>query len=318
MLTSQQPTPVTVRVVDRGRTQAVSAPAQRSPALLLWTAILAAAWLLVVTGMVRGGTIYVDSRLGNDRYDGAHPKPTGFTSGPVRSLAAAMQRVDSGDTVELANNGTPYFGSVTLFGPRHSGTFSRSFEIRGNGAMLSGAKPIGLGCWRPAKDNLWRVTPFRKAHYQLVRSGAAVPEVACERSAKSLPMIPAEQWCAWRGAVYFRAPGGVDPDTMGLSLADAEVGITLIDVDNVVIRDLTLQHFRLDGVNAHDRSRGVELVNVTLQENGRAGLAVGGTSRVVVRDCKIQGNREASVLVTELGEAELAATETDAAPTVVE
>jgi hypothetical protein len=286
--------------------------------MLLWTAMMTLVWLLVLSGAVRGGTIYVDSRLGNDAYDGRSPTAAGFTAGPVETLNAALQRVRSGDSIELVNNGTPYFGSGTLFGARHSGTYSRSFEIRGNGATLSGAKPIAAGCWRPANGNLWRVTPFRKAHYQLVLDGAAVTETACDRTSALPPEIPEDQWCVWRGAIYFHAPLGVDPDTMSLSLADEEVGLTLVDVDNVVIRDLTLQHFRLDGINAHDRCRNIELVNVTLNENGRAGLAVGGTSQVLVRDSRIERNRAASVIVTELGEARLQASQTDVPPTVIE
>jgi hypothetical protein len=291
---------------------------ERSLAAMWWTALVAAAWLLVLSGAVRGGTIYVDSRLGDDRYDGRSPTPNGETSGPVQSLRAAVRRVNTGDSIELAKDGATYYGSLTLFGPRNSGSSLRSFTINGNGATLSGARPVPSGTWQRVSRDVWRVTPVRKAFYQLVLDGVAVTEAKCDRSAKSLPAIPSGHWCAWRGAVYYHATAGVDPNTLSLSLADEEVGITLTDVDDVVIRDLTLQHFRLDGINAHDRSGGVELINVTLQANGRAGLAVGGTSRVVVRDSKVIENRAASVLVTELGEADLQNTQYDVKPTVVE
>lgn len=312
MLTTQRQIPTATRSTGS------SGPAEGSWTTLVWAAVLMLGWLLVLCGAVRGGTIYVDSRQGNDRYDGRHATVTGFDSGPVRTLAAALRLVDSGDSIELANNGTPYYGSLTLYGARHSGTFNRPFEIRGNGATLSGAKPVGLGCWRRATDDLWRVTPIGKTYFQLVSNGKAVPEVASDRSTAAMPMVAEGEWCAWRGAVYYHAQTGVDPDRLGLSLSDANVGITLVDVENVVIRDLTLQHFRIDGINAHDRCRRIELVNITLEENGRTGLAVGGTSRVVVKGSKIARNREASVLITELGEARLEATETDVAPTVVE
>ena len=318
MLTTQRRDPNAVRSTVGGRPIVASGQAERLSAVLAWTAMLAVVWLLVLSGAIRGGTIYVDSRLGNDRYQGRTPKPTGFVDGPVQTLSAALHLVNAGDVIELANNGVPYYGSATLYGARHSGVLSRPFEIRGNGATLTGAKPIARGCWRQTAPNVWRVTPFRKAHYQLVLNGAAARETACERTSTMLPEMPTDHWCAWRGAVYYHAPAGVIPETQRLALADEEVGFTLIDVENVVIRDLTLQHFRLDGVNAHDRCREIELVNVTLQENGRAGLAVGGTSQVVIRESRIQSNREASVLVTELGEARLDASETDVAPTVVE
>jgi hypothetical protein len=291
---------------------------QSVSAMLWWGALISLAWLLVMGGAVRGATIYVDSRLGSNSYDGQTATPAGETSGPVYSLDAAVALANTGDVIELANDGQTYYGSLTLFGARNSGLIGRPFTIDGHGATISGARPIPVGCWQRVTDGIWRITPIRKAYYQLVLDGATVPEVKCERSATSLPAIPPGQWCGFRGAVYYHPEPGADPNRLALSLADEQVGITLLDVDNVIIRDVTLQHFRLDGINAHDRCRRIELINVTLQANGRAGLAVGGTSRVLVRDSNLRENREAAVLVTELGEAELQGSKYDMPPTVVE
>ena len=290
----------------------------RAAATLWWSAAVTVAWLLVMGGVVRGGTIYVDSRLGNDRYDGRAQAPEGDSSGPVQSLAAAARRAGAGDSIVLANRGTPYYGSLTLFGARHSGAGRLPFAIYGNGATLSGAKPIADGCWQHVQNDIWRITPLRKSHYQLVLDGTAVPSADCDAKSASLPDIPEGSWCVWQAAIYFHAPAGVTPDTMSLSLADSQVGITLLDVDNVLIRDLTLKHYRLDGINAHDRCKNIVLENVTLEANGRSGLAVGGTSQVDVRDSHLQQNRAASVLITELGEANLENTQYDVKPTVVE
>ena len=100
-----------------------------------------------------------------------------------------------------------------------------------------------------------RLVPLRKAYYQLLLDGKAIPEAVCPPDARSLPELRAGQWCAWRGAIHYRADVGGDPNRMNFALADDEAGLTLLDVHNVVIRGLTLRHFRLDGVNAHDRCR---------------------------------------------------------------
>ncbi|MFO1095795.1 MAG: right-handed parallel beta-helix repeat-containing protein [Planctomycetaceae bacterium] len=315
MLHTQRRSLELVRVPTHARRTEVVRLPERSLATLWWAALVAIAWLLVVSGVVRGGVIYVDSSKGNDAFDGRSVEPLSDRTGPVRSLRAAAARARSGDSIALANNGQTYYGTLTLFGAEHSGVAGQPLTIDGNGATVSGAKPIAYGCWRPVGDDVWRVTPMRKSYYQLVLDGKAVPETAIDRAAKSRPELPAGEWCAWQGAVYYRTEPGVDPNTLALSLADEEAGILLLDVQNVVIRNLTLQHFRLDGINAHDRCRDVELVNVTLQANGRAGLAVGGTSKVVLRDSHVQENRAASVLVTELGEARLEGSQYDAKPT---
>lgn len=308
---------VLLRSAGNGKPQVFALPDRFWPSLC-WAAFVALAWLLVMSGAVRGGTIFVDSRLGNDRYDGRSQEPEGDASGPVQSLMAAARRAGPGDSIVLANHGQTYYGSMTLFGSRHSGAGRLPFTIYGNGATLSGAKPIADGSWRHVSGNIWRVTPMRKTFYQLVLDGTAVPAANCDANAAALPQIPAGEWCVWRGALYYHAPAGVNPDSMNLALADEQVGITLLDVDNVVIRDVTLKHYRLDGINAHDRCRNIRLENVTLEANGRAGLAVGGTSRVEVLNSHVQANRGASVLITELGEANLKDSQYDVKPTLVE
>src|SRR5205814_6538090 len=139
--------------------------------------------------------------------------------------------------------------------------------------------------------------------------GRALPEVRVPAHAAKLPPLPEGNWCVWRGTVYYRlhsnaAGQSVDPD-VPLEFAAEEVGITLLDVDDVVIHNLELRHFRLDGVNVHDRCQNIILDQVRLIEYGRAGLAVGGSSLVGIRDSEIAGNRLTQVLNTEVAQTEL-------------
>lgn len=291
-------------------------------AALCWCLVTAVASLLVLSGAVRGETIYVDSRLGNDRNDGLAQDTTSRETGPVRTLQRAVAIARASDTIELKNNGTPYFGDVTLTGARHSGNSTFPFRIHGNGSIVSGAKPVPKNKWRLIGTNaneltVWRITPFRKAHYQLILDGEAVAETKCPRSADSLPELERDHWCAWRGAVYVALHPSENPAFMEFSLADCEVGLTLLDVHDVILKDLTLRHFRLDGVNAHDRCRDILLDGVVCEQNGRAGVTVAGTSRILVMNTRLSENRENSLLITELGQAELDACDLDQPPTIV-
>jgi len=283
--------------------------------VLCWFIALLLAWLFVMTGLARGATLFVDSRIGDDRNNGLSPTNEGSLNGPLHTLQRAIQIAGKGDEIRLTNNGTAYYGGITLFGERHSGYPLSPFTITGNGAVVSGAKPVPAGRWEFVQDQVWRLEPLRKAYYQLLRDGKALPETACPPDAKSLPPLPEGQWCAWRGAIYYHAVGVSDPNGGDFALADEEVGITLLDVHDVIIQNVTLQHFRLDGINAHDRCREVLLDHVTCAENGRSGVTVAGTSHVYLLESELKGNRRYSLLISEHGVAELEGCRLDQPPT---
>lgn len=280
------------------------------------TLLPAVVMLAALSPLASAATIYVDSRLGNDALDGLIAEQVSDHSGPVRTLHRAVRMVRAGDQIVLANNGEPYRGGLALYGLQQSGMPNFPIEIVGNGCVLTGAKPIDPLTWRMVGRDLWRITPQRKGWYQLVLSGAAVPEVRPAADAAALPELPPHSWCAFQGAIYYRPPQGKDPDGLPLELADEQTGLTLLACENIVIRDLTIQHFRQDGVNLHDRCRWVTLQNVTCRENGRAGIVVGGTSSVLLEGVTCAANREASLLIEEFGVADAAGSTFDTRPVV--
>jgi hypothetical protein len=247
--------------------------------------------------------VYVDNLRGDDICDGGSPKPVDERSGPVRTIRRGLKMILPGDTLYLANTGVPYYESLEIVGPRFNG----GFTLEGNGAVVSGAKIVPFDAWKYMGDEVWRFRPRRKAFYQLISGEKALPEFPCPPGTATLPEIPAGHWCAWRGAIYYRAlPGrSQTQNDPPLSFAAEEVGITLLDVEEAVIHNLELRHFRLDGVNAHDRCRRVVLDAVRLIENGRAGLAVGGSSTVGIKDSTVQGNRLVSILNAEVAQTEV-------------
>ena len=259
--------------------------------------------------------IHVDNRAGSDAFDGSAIEPQSNGIGPVRTLRRALKLAKAADTVVLVNRGVPYYETLQLVGSQHSGTASTKFSIVGNGAVISGATLVPSRGWRKVGTDLWRLTPLRKGHFQLLQHETPVPEHRYQAGTTLSGQIPPGHWCVWRGSVYFKTAALEDPRKRRFSLASHDVGLTLFGVHDVRVVDVTFRHFRLDGINAHDLCRNVVIENVKSTGNGRAGLSVGGSSHVVVRNCELVDNRTHSLLISELGGAELLDTQVSEPPT---
>ncbi len=67
-------------------------------------------------------------------------------------------------------------------------------------------------------------------------------------------------------------------------------GITLYYVRDVVIRDLAVQGFSLDGVAVHDVVQDTRLERVSCRANGASGISVRGASWVELDECVLADN----------------------------
>ena len=261
--------------------------------------ILAAFAAVCLTATASAATIYVDPLHGDDENDGRAKRPSSPGNGPVRTIARALERAGFGDTINLANHGIPYHEPISLTGRRHSGFPSIPFVLEGNGAIVDGSFPVPPSAWERVEGNLWKMTPRRKGHYVLLLGDEPIEEHRVPAASAQLPSIPVGQWAAWRGSIYYHLPQYEEPSYLPLRFARWGVGLTLYDARDVVVRNVTFRHFRLDGVNAHDRCRNVILEDVRCVGNGRAGVAAAGTSDVTLRSCQVMGNLRHSVLITE-------------------
>jgi hypothetical protein len=264
-------------------------------------------------------TIYVNNRTGNDINDGTSAEVSAQRTGPVRSLERVHALVGPGDRVEIANNGDayPYYDSLRLIGARCSGAPDHPVLVNGNGAVIDGSEPVDPAGWVALGGGLWRMEMLRKGWYGLVRGAEAVPEVpAPAESAEPTP--PPGHWAAWRGAIYYSARPDEIPANEPYRIATRESGLFFYGVHHVVVRDLTVRHFRLDGVNAHDQAYAVMLRNVVSESNGRSGIFVGGSASVAVAGGTARNNREASLLLRELGKADIREAVLDTAPVVAD
>jgi len=276
--------------------------------------------LLNIVSPATAEVFYVNNRTGEDRNDGTFETPVSTLTGPVKSISRALELAGFADTINIANTGVPYYDNLSFQGEKNSGDPVRPFRVIGNGATITGAMVIPFGAWREAARDVWKLTPFRKGFFQLIRDGKALPErrPAADEKWTTIPDLEVDQWCEWHGSIYYRVERLTDPSTMRMSIARRSCGITIFAAHDIVISDLTIQHFRLDGVNLHDLAKDIQLEKLTLRENGRAGLAIGGSSTARMRASDVERNRDHSVLIQEAAAIGLEDCILDADPTVVQ
>jgi len=243
-----------------------------------------------------GRDIIVDNTAGDDRSTGEQPRATADRTGPVRTIAKALRLAGNSDTIVLANTDIPYRENISLVGSRHSGAARQPFTIRGNGAILDGSAPVPPEAWEP----------YRKAVFSFFSAADGLSAVVHRRSARRAGAggvwraraagTQSRQWCLLGGRIYFCVEPAKLPADYRLSYARQQTGITLFHVDHVLIADLIVQGFHLDGVNLFNSARNVSVVGVTCRGNGRSGFVVGGASLVSIERSMIGDNGESQLL----------------------
>ncbi|MBI1903211.1 MAG: right-handed parallel beta-helix repeat-containing protein [Planctomycetia bacterium] len=251
---------------------------------------------IVTAGSVSARDLFVNNNTGDDRWDGSKPAYDGNTAGPIRSIGRALKLSRRGDHIVLAKTDQPYRESITLSGPRHSGGVLSPFEIDGGGATLEGSRSVPARAWEHAQGDYFRFRPSGLGPHQMLFLDGVPAQRAADAGQKALPMIEPKSWFTRDPFVYFRAEEKKLPDQYALSHAVYDVGITLYGVENVVIHDLVVQGFRIDGVQAADNVRDCILSGLTLRGNGRSGAAVSGSSQLEIAACLVGSNAQAQVV----------------------
>ena len=229
--------------------------------------------------------VYVNNVAGDDRSTGFEDENRSEFTGPVPSLAKALRLADTGDRIILANTGEPYRESLSLVGERHSGFAWQPFIIVGNGATLDGSAPVPEAAWEHYESDIFRFRPASLGHQQLFlgdRPAVCRPTTSANWS---LPSLEEREWCLAGGYINLRVEAGQLPQFYAPAYATLQTGITLYQVHDVLITDLIVQGFQLDGINAHDSVFNGKIEGVNARGNGRSGISVGGASRVEVSQC---------------------------------
>ncbi len=256
--------------------------------------IFAAGALLAGSLDLAARDVYVDNLAGDDHRNGASEDSRGLASGPCRSIARALYMAGPADRIIIKNTGEPYRESITLQGGKNSGTSEQKFQIIGNGAVLDGSESVMNGRWEFETGDIFSIELTRRSYQQLSLGDVRLvrhSNLAALRDLKPL------EWTLLQGKLLFRVEEGKLPSSYDLRAGKWPVGITLYDVRNVVISDLVVRGFQLDGVNAHDLCSNVDLMGIAANDNGRAGIVVAGSSRVRVVSCEAKGNGESQLRV---------------------
>jgi hypothetical protein len=280
---------------------------------LCWLAILTC--LLIRPAAARD--IFVDNVSGDDKSTGLNSKSTGDTTGPVHSISKALRLATAGDRIVLARSGQPYHECVALVGGRRSGAGRLlPFILDGNGATLDGSAPIPSDGWTHYRDNVFRFRPKTLIRPVVFLNGRSIQPLPLAQSATSPPKLAAMEWCGIEGAIYFAVEASRLPADYKLRYAELPTGITLYQVDQVVVRNLTIRGFQADGVAAAVGARNVVLDNVTCIDNGQSGVCVQGGAQVEIESCKMTGNGQSQLCTLAHSETHLLASElaNDTAP----
>ncbi|HEX7446339.1 MAG TPA: right-handed parallel beta-helix repeat-containing protein [Pirellulales bacterium] len=256
--------------------------------------IFALILLMLRGGGAPGATVYVDNVAGDDLLDG-RAAVSDAGSGPVRTLRKALFVTRAGDRIVLANTGEPYRETISLSDRQHSGTARSPFVIDGQGAVLEGADPVPPDAWENFRGPVFRFRPMRSSFQQLFLDGKPAVERKLDPTAHRLPELAPLEWYRRDAFLYFRVEQDKLPEAYAVSCSARQTGITLYHVHDVVITNLVVQGFRLDGVNANDGVRDCELIEVTSRGNGRSGVTVAGSSKVTLANCVLGDNGTAQL-----------------------
>ena len=267
----------------------------RQTIMAILTIILAIA--LTTIGMTPTATardIFVSNTDGDNAADGRMAQPDNPAHGPVKTIDRALRISGPSDRIVLINTGIPYRDSISLVGENCSGTKDQPFTIVGNGITFDGTKPVPKNAWKFYQDDIFRFQPPRAGFQCLYQEGKPVSQVVA--TGNELPRLDPGQWCLFGPYIYFRVEKDRLPADYDLAYAQLSTGITLMYVENVVIQDVTVQGFRLDGISAVNNAHGVQLLRVVARGNGRAGISVGNVSAAVIKDSLVGDNGKAQIL----------------------
>lgn len=261
--------------------------------------ILSIAFILIVqagASVVFARQIYVNNLSGDDRFNGRQAQPTPGGEGPFRTIGAALDTAGPSDEVYVANTGEPYHESICLGGKNRSGVEGFPFRLIGDGAILDGSEKIPEERWEHYKGPTFRFRPKGQHFNMLFLDGRPAAEVIAPIESGGPPELNALEWCHVDGYIYFRCEDTKLPLDYNLSYAKLDTGITLYQVSQVEILDLTVQGFRIDGIGAINTARDVAIVGCTMRGCGRAGVSVGGASVVEIIASLVGNNGRAQIL----------------------
>ena len=237
-----------------------------------WTTL--AVWLSVG---VAAKTVHVDNVRGDDGRAGLAPEQA------LASIAAGVRLLEPGDTLTLADTGESYRESIVL---GRGGEPGAPLVIEGNGASVSGLKPIPADKWVVQEDGTWFFAWRRSGSLRpyLVEGGKPVP-----RASRREDLGPGQAYWAKEGA-FFRPAEGKSVTDHALEATLRASGVAVTSASYITVRNLTAEFFANDGFNVHGECRGLVFRNIVGRYNGDDGFSVHEDVGSVVHGGHFYGN----------------------------
>lgn len=252
--------------------------------------------IVVCVADAPAATVYVDNVDGDDLHDGTQPTSLSG-NGPVRTIAKALRVCRAGDRILLANSGEPYRESISLSAANHCGTAVSPFIIDGQGATLDGTEPVPVDAWENVRGPVFRFRPPRSTYQHLFLDGQPAVQRKLTTADTRLPRLKPLEWYRRDAQLHFCVEADKLPRDYDLAYSARQTGITLYHVHDVLITNLVVEGFRLDGVNINDGVENCEVSEVTSRGNGRSGMVVAGSSHAMIEACLVGDNGEEQILL---------------------
>lgn len=254
------------------------------------------AWLMLFSTAV-GRDVFVNNISGRDNFNGISERATGGKTGPYKTINKALRAALSSDRIIVANTDVPYRESITLFGNNNSGIPKYPFVIEGNGAILDGSVGVPEEAWEHFSGKVFRFRPRKMSHQLLFIDDRPLKRRKVNQIGWERPKLKELEWYMRDGVIYFRPENNKLPKHYRMTTAGHKAGITLFHVRHLLIKDLIIQGFHLDGINAFNSVRDCKILGVTCRGNGRSGVFVGEGSKIDLEQCVVGTNGRAQIRV---------------------
>ncbi len=230
----------------------------RAMALNLAVGSLCALWL---TG-ASAADYYVNNLKGADTNSGQSAEAAFATLAKAAGLAGA------GDRIIIANTGEPYHECLPL---RKSGTAQAPLVIEGNGAVLTGLRPMPADKWQKQADGRWFFALPKQSHmHRFIYDLSGKAFVA----GKAADQLAAEEYFCDATGLFFRPVEGKTIADYQLQTMFLTSGVEILDVSYIICSNLTCEYFANDGFNMHGDVRGLVFRNIVSRYNGDDGFSI--------------------------------------------
>ncbi len=221
---------------------------------------------------------FVNNQSGSDSNDGKSETTA------VKTFAAAMKKVQPGDTLNIAKIASPYYESLILRGD--FGKDGKALTVNGNGAVISGLVNLDMTKWE-VKGNgfFYKTNKFASnCNPRLFVAGQVLPEAKEETSCSAGAFV----WC--KDGFFFRPAEGKELKDYALQGSLRDSGVVFNRAKNIILKNLISEHHANDGFNLHGSCHSIWCEDLIGRFNGDDGFSAHEDVEVFVRNSEFHDN----------------------------